>query len=234
MRIDLTPLLALSVVLLVVPAVAATSTPASASKPVYSTTFISSDNRAGFLVALKNLPVTKGTLMRGVCTSRQNPRDAMVYSAWPSFAALYSQAEGWTSSPDFASLRRVNYVASWAILNEFKPAPVVKTVEHVWRFKVEPKNLGAFVEAVTRFEAGIRTTGAFKDGVTVIGVSPDGGTPEVGSVMVRFVYPNAQQLGATLDAYFAAPSSTVPSLWNDVNSKTDGMLSHSTEDCGPI
>jgi len=76
--------------------------------------------------------------VRGVCTPRLNSRDAMVYSAWPSFAALQSQAERWTSSSDFASLRRINHVASWVALNDFEARPPAKEANHVFRFKVKP------------------------------------------------------------------------------------------------
>ena len=162
MRIDCSRFLALSVALLTVSAVAATPPPASASKPVYLPTFISSDDREGCLVAVKNRPVANGALMRGVCTPRLNSRDAMVYSAWPSFAALQSQTEGWTSSSDFASLRRINHLASWVALNDFEARPPAKEVNHVFRFEVKPEDLAVFVAAVA------------------------------GTVNVRLVHPNAQ------------------------------------------
>ncbi len=116
--------------------------------------------------------------MRGVCTSRLNSRVAMVYSAWPSFAALQSQAERWASSSDFASLRRINHVASWVALNDFEARPPAKEVNHVFRFEVEPEDLAVFVAAVA------------------------------GTVDVRLVHPNAQQFNAATDNYFDPNSPT--------------------------
>ena len=195
--------------------------------------YFKSDHRAVVVAAmkefLKSAPSSK-TLAGGICVSRDNNTEYLVYTSYANFADLFT-AHGNLPSADIQALAHLQYRA------QFKPLILAlmpvgntdsKTVHQFFRFSVPLKNTEAFVQAASKVNVTLATEikGA---SVAVFQPAAGGGTNEVNVLHVRIVYPDDKSLGMSLDNAFKGGKAGA--AFNEMWSLSTGIASSSVEDC---
>lgn len=208
-------------------AFAAAPTPITPGDGVFAVSWHKSKHRAAAVAAYKTAwTAPSKSLSHGICVSRDNNTDFMVFSAFANFEDNFT-SERTALSADNLALREPQYSAS------YKPLMPVgdtngKTVHQFFRFSVPFKNTEAFIQAASRANSAVstETKGAF---LGVFMPAAGGGTNEANVLHVRIVYPDNKSLGMSIDNYFKGTKGAAG--FNEMWALSTGIVSNSIEDC---
>ena len=147
-----------------------------------------------------------GSLASGVCTTQMGQDYMGQMFVWNFYDSVQGAMEAITKYDPYKAPRKLTAMREIKYSGVFKPLKTFDLspgFERLVRVRVEPQNVPAFVAAATQFEAETQAAGS---NVQVAVFAPiAAGTQEVGLLNVRFIAASATDLGASVDAFLAAP-----------------------------
>ena len=174
----------------------------------FTTIMLQTSDLDRYISSLKsNLQVQErtGAMVAGFCvtkTGHDYPGQMMVWNGFASVADALDASTKYDAmaapEPGFASLRSVQYSATWKPLKPFKLDP---GYERAMRVVVPAEKVMGFVNEMTVLETAVRSAGHDMN----IGVfqALGGGAVEANSLFVRSVARDAASFGRVVDDYFA-------------------------------
>ena len=169
-----------------------------------------------------------GSSDAGVCITRsgnQYPGQMMVWNAFPSVEAAMIGSLKYdpnTATGQITKMRELKHSTIWKSLKSFRLEPGHEVVA---RFKIQQKNINAFVNKMAELEKEIQSNG-HPDFFNGVFVSIAGGF-ESQTLMLRSITSSASDQGKIADEYFEGSYNT----FNEAMALSEGFVSEQIQVC---
>ncbi|MDG2460645.1 MAG: hypothetical protein P8M73_07170 [Luminiphilus sp.] len=169
-----------------------------------------------------------GSSVAGACVTKTGadyPGQMFIWNAFDSLEQAMAATDAYDPldvPPELAAMRQVKYNVMFKPLKPFTLAP---NSERLWRVKIAPANLGAFVSKMTELEAALRDAG---HDINVGVFQPLGGGAHE-TIHLRAVSPSYAASGRVIDEAFTGAAWM--SLWAEGMALVDEVVSDNFEHC---